>query len=616
MNYIKPFLYLWGLSSWLFVVRDNNQHFGKEFGNIDTATGSIQVNSSTKNIDVKLLDEHYRIYPDRFPDSITLNQPINVPRNYTVCFQLALRSTVNEDCRVSLAEIKDDKGRSRGFNLIVHQLLPVHVEGNTQGSLINHPGGEPPSSWKPFLIRMAPFDVLEAITDANANHLKLTGGQTSGALLQMHIAPDCPPGLYKGIIKIEPYHREMPFLLRVHKTVLPSTFYLQSVHWLSALPENLKAGPPCEWWSEQHWNLLKRAGRLLIMNGDNVMFTPLINTRHPLIQTTIDTEGKISFQYKNFDRWVATFQSIGFKYFAGQHLSFLENDFLLKDKTSGRLVTLSKANTKLDWFTFLELFLNNFYIHLEKIGIKNKYLQHIYDEPADINKYKQYEQIARRAMPGIKLIDAVNSRPASFSPMVDIQVFNFTGINQQLDKVVKQRRDAGKDVWLYNCSSPYPPYPNCHLDLPLTECRLWPWLCYKYGATGYLWWAANLYRGIKDEYKTSLGPAPDGTPIHPPGDDWFYYRSIKGLIPSMRIISFREGMTDVTLLSMLQQSDSTKVKKIMAQLIYPSITEGHNRSFKEYLTTADIIPKGYETNPVIYDEARKEILNVLDKEQR
>lgn len=613
MNYIKSFLCLWGFASWMIFFMDTHPYPGTSCRK--KVVESVQaICAKPDEVEVELLDEHARIYPDRFPGTEKLYQPVGVPRNYTLSFQLALRSMVNQACQVKVTEIKDEKGNPTHFNVSINQLLPVHVEGNTQGSLINRPGGEPPASWKPYFVRIAPFDVMEAVSDANLDHLNLPGGQTAGALLQIQIATSSAPGLYKGIIQIDPFRKKIPFSFRVHKAIVPSQHYLQSVHWLSALPENLQSGTPCEWWSEQHWELLKRAGKLLLQNGDDVMFTPLINSRHPLVQTIIDTSGHIVFDYANFDKWVATFQSIGFKYFAGQHLSSLENDVFLKEKESGRLLTLSNPGFKLEWFSFLELFLNDFHKHLVKTGIESRYMQHVYDEPQDANKYQRYQQIVKRAMPGVQLIDAINSRPALFSPLVDIQVFNLTGINLQKDKVVKARREDGKGVWLYNCSSPYPPYPNCHLDLPLTECRLWPWLCFKYGVSGYLWWAANLYRGVKDEYKSSLGPAPNGTPIHPPGDDWFYYRSAKGLIPSMRIISFREGMTDVTLLSMLAIPDSQKVKKIMNKLIHPAIMEGHDRPFKDYLTTAEIIPKGYETKPLLYHQAREEILNLLDEE--
>ena len=50
-----------------------------------------------------------------------------------------------------------------------------------------------------------------------------------------------------------------------------------------------------------------------------------------------------------------------------------------------------------------------------------------------------------------------------------------------------------------------------------------------------------------------LADHPNGSqdPGHPPGDNWFYYRSPEGLRPSIRIVSFREGLIDYALLKAL-----------------------------------------------------------------
>ena len=115
-------------------------------------------------------------------------------------------------------------------------------------------------------------------------------------------------------------------------------------------------------------------------------------------------------------------------------------------------------------------------------------------------------------------------------------------------------------------------------------------------ADGYVFIArVNLYRGA-DEYKTSLGPFPNGSqdPGHPPGDAWFYYRGPDGLRPSMRIVAFRSGLIDHTLLGMLAEKDE-RVAEELVQEIVPSAT-------------------GYQTDPAAYHAARRRILAALDKE--
>ena len=196
-------------------------------------------------------------------------------------------------------------------------------------------------------------------------------------------------------------------------------------------------------------------------------------------------------------------------------------------------------------------------------------------------------------MPAVRTTDAINSsRQDIYSPLVDEQVFNLIGLSQYQD-VAAQRVADGKGVWLYHCTSPYPPHPNRHIDCYLTESRLYPWLCYRLGANGFLFWGANIYRGA-DEYRTSIGPFPNGSqdPGHPPGDNWLYYRSPQGLRPSIRIVSFREGLIDHALLTMLEERDPVLAKSI-AMTIVPQITK-------------------FERDPVAYHQARLTILKALD----
>jgi hypothetical protein len=344
------------------------------------------------------------------------------------------------------------------------------------------------------------------------------------------------------------------------------------------------------------------------------MYTPLINSKHPLIQVVRSKDGKFTFDYSRFDRWAETFYGLGFKYLAGHHLTQQNKRLYVKSEVTGKLERFSPET---DWFGFLDVFLKDFNNHLKEKGIQDRYLQFIYDEPAvnKIDVYRKYADIFKRCMPETKSIDAINSKPELFDELVDIVVFNFAGICTR-QKLVEQREKEQLAVWLYHCTSPYPPYPNRQLDRQLTECRLWPWLCNKFNATGFLFWAANLYRGVPDEYKTSLGPLPNGSqnPGHPPGDAWFYYRTASGLISSLRIVSFREGMTDATLWEMLQKVKPEAAAAFMNKLIFPEITQGLRKPWSEYLKLADSASPGYETAPEKYHQVRAGMLEILDNE--
>ena len=176
---------------------------------------------------------------------------------------------------------------------------------------------------------------------------------------------------------------------------------------------------------------------------------------------------------------------------------------------------------------------------------------------------------------------------------MDVQVFNLPGLNTY-QELARARSTRGQNSWLYHCTSPYPPHPNRHIDCFLTESRLYPWLCFKLGAQGYLFWGANIYRGA-DEYKTSIGPFPNGSqnPGHPPGDNWFFYRTFDGLVPSTRMVSFREGVIDHALLTLLEQRAPAAASEI-TERIARTITD-------------------FERGPKVYHQARTEILTALER---
>jgi hypothetical protein len=320
--------------------------------------------------------------------------------------------------------------------------------------------------------------------------------------------------------------------------------------------------------------------------------TPLIDGREPLIPVSCTEQGTYEFDYARFDRWVEMFLDLGFNTFAGRHVVSMGPEVRVLNRTTGETEPLLKdAKDQEAWLEFLPVFYRSLAQHLDERGWTDRYIQHQYDEPKDAERYEQLAALARTNMPGVRTIDAINSRPEVFSPLVDIHVFNLITLLRNAD-LAEQRRAEGKTAWLYHCTSPYPPYPNRHLDRPLSECRLWPWICNKWRADGFLYWAANLYRGA-DEYQTSIGPFPNGSqdPGHPPGDAWFYYRGPDGLRPSMRIVAFRSGLIDHTLLTMLAEKDGALAAEIADSLV-PSATE-------------------YSTDPAAYHAGRRRILEAL-----
>lgn len=528
-------------------------------------------------IQITPVDIHERLFPDQTPVP-SLPPVIHVPRGAPAMFQFAIHA--DEAGLASLSVSKISRGsftRKFAGEIKVHGLILVHVEGNTQGSLTNRPGGKVPDGWMKHLVRAAPFDTLEVLKESR--EFRLEPKKTQGALLEISIPANTPPGEYQGhfIIQRTNDSARAEFRFQVHETTLPSTHSLHSVHWLWPEPHNLTRENIPEWWSDRHWQLLENSGRQLRRFGDDTLYTPLVNYREPLIQINAREDGAYDFDYARFDRWMEMFSKLGYRHFAGHHILNLplvhSGGVFVRDAKNGQTKPLFTAKQREEWLNFLPTFYKNLHAHLAAKGWTQRFLLHQYDEPQDAALYQRLSELARQHLPGVQTLDAINSRRQDvFSPLVDAQVFNLPGLNRY-QEMARARTDRGQSSWLYHCTSPYPPHPNRHLDSFLFESRLYPWLCFKLGAQGYLFWGANIYRGA-DEYKSSLGPFPNGSqnPGHPPGDNWYFYRSPNGLIPSMRMVSFREGVIDHTLLTLLAKRNPEKANEF-AQRIARTITD-------------------------------------------
>jgi len=209
------------------------------------------------------------------------------------------------------------------------------------------------------------------------------------------------------------------------------------------------------------------------------------------------------------------------------------------------------------------------------------------DEPSSYANLDSGYQIVKTAMPTIETLDAIHSwgqEPAGFSPNTDIFIF-YIDLLSQNQTLAQQRLSEGKKNWLYLFCKPYPPMPNMHLDSYLACSRLYPLLCYKYNATGMIHWAANRYRGA-NPYLSSIGPVPSGSqnPGHPPGDNWLYYPDSNGLIGSIRMLNFRDGMIDHYLITLLSLQDKPKADAILLEIVR-SLSDVERQNTRKYHET-------------------------------
>ena len=509
------------------------------------------------------------VFPDRLARPMQLvDHPMSAARGGSAVWQFVILGTRPGPCTIRTTLPVNNAGQTLHCTMKTFVIRPVPVEANTNGGSRTAIGRRPPDSWMRHFTREAPFEVAEVALQAD--EMVLSPERCQAVVLVLDVATDATPGDYRGTAQFTAAGSGItrPFKVRVHDVVLPETANALNVsYWLSPDPRDLTTGPPPEWWSNEHWRLLDNTARTLQWYGQDCILTPVIKGEHALVRTTRRKDGQYTFDFTRFDRWVELFQRHGFKQFHGHHVTQWGAVYGM-DEATGRKTVLIPSRSDTQFLPFLGEFFRALGQHLGQKQWTRSYLQHLMDETSDVATYRKLADLLRAEAPGIRTIDAVNHKPKELSAIVDVPVLAVVYLEREAT-LVSARRKEGLKTWFYNCCSPPPPYPNRHLDEPLSNSRLYPWIAFRFGVTGYLNWGGNIYRGA-DPYKTSVGPVPNGSqnPGHPPGDNWHFYPTRDGLVGGMRMLAFRQGLQDYRLLSLLAAKDTRRADAIATQMVH------------------------------------------------
>ncbi|MFH1995400.1 MAG: glycoside hydrolase domain-containing protein, partial [Candidatus Omnitrophota bacterium] len=169
--------------------------------------------------------------------------------------------------------------------------------------------------------------------------------------------------------------------------------------------------------------------------------------------------------------------------------------------------------------------------HLEEKGWLNISYAYIFDET--LHRVKDFTRLIHEGNPGIK--NLVTMAPRKGYPDVDIWCVR---VDELVQPAVSEFQRSGKDIWMYVAGTTRP-CPNLNLDVPAIEHRIIPWICWKYGAKGLLYWCVN-YWSKTDPWKSAM------TFSEQNGNGSLYYPDPEGENPvgSIRLEVLRDGLED------------------------------------------------------------------------
>jgi hypothetical protein len=185
---------------------------------------------------------------------------------------------------------------------------------------------------------------------------------------------------------------------------------------------------------------------------------------------------------------------------------------------------------------------------LRQAGLLDRHYIYAFDEPQPgAPRMAEVARMIHAADPSLKNLVALKDTPDATQQqawLTDVDIVCLRNVT--FDPVQAERlKQLGKELWLY-VSGPRPPYPTLVIDYPAMAYRILPWMCWKYGLNGLLYWSVNYWT-------TNPYDDPMNTKWQQNGNGSLYYPGPDGPVPSIRLEVLRDGMEDYEYLARLRQ---------------------------------------------------------------
>ncbi len=320
----------------------------------------------------------------------------------------------------------------------------------------------------------------------------------------------------------------------------------------------------CDMFSEEYWRICEKYMRTAAKRSINTLLTPV---HTPPLDTMVGGErrtcqlvdivrrdGVYSFSFDKLRRWVRLAQKCGIEYFEIAHLFTqwgAEHAPKIMAEVDGEYTRIFgwETDAASDGYAyFLSQYLPALTNELESLGISDKCVFHISDEPSRdaLESYARAKNIAKKYLSGYKIIDAMSDVELYKSGAVDHPVPSIDHIGPFLNEKVEW-------LWTYYCISQYKNVSNAFVAMPSARTRILGLQMYIYSIVGFLQWGYNFYNSQYSTYPVNPFMSTDGDGFSPAGDCYVVYPGAGGEpLESIRMLAFSEGVNDMRALQMLE----------------------------------------------------------------
>lgn len=313
---------------------------------------------------------------------------------------------------------------------------------------------------------------------------------------------------------------------------------------------------------EKFWALVESFIKAAVHTGVNMLLTPVFT---PPLDTEIGGErltvqlvdvklenGKYSFGFDRFIRWVRLAQKCGIKYFEISHLfsqwgaKYTPKIVAEVNGSQKRIFGWETSADSIEYTEFLSAFIPQLIKVIRSLGIEKSTFFHISDEPNEdqIESYSRAKRTVAPLLEDFPIIDALSDYSFYESGIINNPIPCTNDIESFIEK-------GFPHPWTYYCCGQGGKLSNRFFGMPLSTTRIIGFQLFKYGIEGFLQWGFNFYNSQYSLRSIDPFAVTDADSAFPSGDSFTVYPEKNGAIESVRSEVFYQALQDMRALTLL-----------------------------------------------------------------
>lgn len=313
---------------------------------------------------------------------------------------------------------------------------------------------------------------------------------------------------------------------------------------------------------EEFWALVESFIKAAVHTGVNMLLTPVFT---PPLDTEVGGErltvqlvdvklenGKYSFGFDRFIRWVRLAQKCGIKYFEISHLfsqwgaKYTPKIMAEVNGRQKRIFGWETSADSIEYAEFLSAFIPQLIKVIRSLGIEKSTFFHISDEPNEdqIESYSRSKSTVAPLLEDFPIIDALSDYSFYESGIINNPIPCTNDIESFIEK-------GFPHPWTYYCCGQGGKLSNRFFGMPLSTTRIIGFQLFKYGIEGFLQWGFNFYNSQYSLRSIDPFAVTDADSAFPSGDSFTVYPGKNGAIESVRSEVFYQALQDMRALTLL-----------------------------------------------------------------